>query len=163
MAEKAKYATFYLNGIYFGLPATSVQEVLEYQSVVPVPLAPAALPGVINLRGQILPVMDLRERLQLAASDEERSNNSRMAVIRTNEGPLTLIIDKVGDIRDVDSDCFEAPAETIRPNVRSVVSHLCKLEAQLLLILEIDKLSSIQVTETVSAKTDPPRAPESAS
>jgi purine-binding chemotaxis protein CheW len=143
VAEKIKYATFYLNGIYFGVPAVAVQEVLERQVVVNVPLAPPALPGVINLRGQILTVMDLRERLQLAPREDQEFSDSRMAVIRTHEGPLTLLIDRVGEICDVDTDCFEQPAETIRPNVRAVVSHLCKLDAQLLLVLDIVRLSEI--------------------
>jgi len=143
MGTREKYATFYLAGIYFGIPAISVQEVLEYQHVIPVPLAPAALPGIINLRGQILPVLDLRERLQLASSQARSLEDSRMAVVRTQDGLLTLLIDRVGEILDVDSDTFEPPAETLKPGVRAVTSHICKLDGQLLLILDLVKLCEL--------------------
>ncbi len=140
MAVREKYATFFLAGIYFGIPAISVQEVLEYLKVIRVPLAPAALPGIVNLRGQILPVLDLRERLQLSTSDARSLADSRMAVVRTGDGLLTLLIDRVGEIIDVDSDLFEPPAETLKPGVRAVTSHICKLDNQLLLILDLAKL-----------------------
>lgn len=140
MAVREKYATFFLAGIYFGIPAISVQEVLEYLKVIRVPLAPAALPGIINLRGQILPVLDLRERLQLSTTETRSLADTRMAVVRTSDGLLTLLIDRVGEIIDVDSDLFEPPAETLKPGVRAVTSHICKLENQLLLILDLAKL-----------------------
>lgn len=143
MAVREKYATFFLAGIYFGIPAISVQEVLEYLKINPVPLAPAALPGIINLRGQILPVLDLRERLELSVTDARSLLDSRMAVVRTQDGLLTLLIDRVGEILDVDSANFEPPAETLKPGVRAVTSHICKLEGHLLLILDLVKLSHL--------------------
>jgi purine-binding chemotaxis protein CheW len=150
MAAREKYATFYLAGIYFGIPAIAVQEVLEYQRVIPVPLAPAALPGIINLRGQILPVLALRERLQLASSEARSLEDSRMAVVRTQDGLLTLLIDRVGEILDVDSDTFEPPAETLKRGVRAVTSHICKLDGQLLLILDLVKLCELPETKAAA-------------
>lgn len=150
MAASEKYATFYLAGIYFGIPAIAVQEVLGYQPVIPVPLAPAALPGIINLRGQILPVLDLRERLQLSSSEARSLEETRMAVVRTQDGLLTLLIDRVGEILDVDSECFEPPAETLKRGVREVTSHMCKLDGQLLLVLDLAKLCELPEQKTVS-------------
>jgi purine-binding chemotaxis protein CheW len=143
MAANEKYATFYLAGIYFGIPAIAVQEVLGYQPVIRVPLAPAALPGIINLRGQILPVLDLRVRLQLSSSEARSLEETRMAVVRTQDGLLTLLIDRVGEILDVDSECFEPPAETLKRGVREVTSHICKLHGQLLLVLDLAKLCEL--------------------
>lgn len=140
MGAKEKYATFYLAGIYFGLPAVSVQEVLGYQRIIRVPLSTAALPGIINLRGQILPVSHLREGLQLSAGEARSLEEMRMAVVRTQDGLLTLIIDRVGEILDVDTDSFEPPAETMKASIRKVTSHVCKLDKQLLLILDLNKL-----------------------
>jgi purine-binding chemotaxis protein CheW len=154
MAVREKYATFFLAGIYFGIPAISVQEVLEYLKINRVPLGPAALPGIINLRGQILPVLDLRERLQLSSADTRSLDDSRMAVVRTNEGLLTLLIDRVGEILDVDSANFEPPAETLKPGVRAVTSHICKLEGQLLLILDLAKLSQLPELAATTAQLD---------
>ena len=140
MAERVKYATFFLSGIYFGLPAVRVQEVLECLEVVQVPLAPAALPGIINLRGQIIPVLDLGRRLDLLPTENQTREQSRMMVIRTEECPLSMLIDRVGEILDVDSGCFEEPAETLKSTIRAVTTHVCRLDERLLLILDGEKL-----------------------
>ena len=140
MAERVKYATFFLSGIYFGLPAIQVQEVLECLDVVQVPLAPAALPGIINLRGQIIPVLDLGRRLDLPANQNQSREQSRMMVIRTEECPVSMLIDHVGEILDVDSTCFEKPAETLKSTIRAVTTHVCRLDERLLLILDGEKL-----------------------
>jgi purine-binding chemotaxis protein CheW len=143
MAEHEKYATFYLSDIYFGLLAVNVQEVLERLEIVPVPLAPKSLPGIINLRGQILPVLDLRERLELASAADATIQDSRMVVVRMNEGLMTLLIDRVGDILDVDSSRFEPPGETLKSTIRHVTSHLCKLDGKLLFVLDTNKLGEL--------------------
>src|ERR1700730_12771167 len=163
MGTREKYATFYVSGIYFGIPAIAVQEVLAYQHVFPVSLAPSALPGIINLRGQILPVLASRERLQLASIEARSLEDSRMAVVRTQDELLTLLIDRVGEILDVDSDTFEPPAETLKHGVRAVTSHICKLDGQLLLILDLVKLCELpdekaparKLSESNAAQTVP--------
>jgi chemotaxis signal transduction protein len=137
MADKVKYATFILSGILFGIPAIKIQEVLELQTVVPVPLSRRTFPGMINLRGQILPVVDLRDHLQLTDCDSEK----QMAVARFPDGLLTLFIDRVGAIIDVDTSLYEEPSETLKPSIREVVNHMCKLDRQILLVLDIDRLA----------------------
>ena len=146
MADHEKYATFYLSDIYFGLLAVNVQEVLERLEIVSVPLAPKSLPGIINLRGQILPVLDLLERLELASTADAAIQDSRMVVVRMNEGLMTLLIDKVGDILDVDASRFEPPGETLKSTIRHVTSHLCKLDGKLLFVLDTNKLGELPET-----------------
>jgi purine-binding chemotaxis protein CheW len=142
MAANQRYSTFFLNGICFGVHVERVQEVLEYQNITPVPLSPAVLPGIINLRGQILTTIDLKTRLDLSAS--ESSGQPMMMVIRTSDGPMNLLVDKIGPVLDVDPDLFEKPTETLKPGVRAVTTHVCKLENQLLLVLDTEKV--IQLT-----------------
>jgi len=143
MAANQRYATFFLNGICFGVAIEGVQEVLEYHEITPVPLSSAVLPGIINLRGQILTTIDLKARLELTAS--ESSERPMMMVVRTSEGPMNLVVDKIGSVLDVDTDLFEKPTETLKPGVRAVTSHVCKLEKQLLLVLDTEKV--IQLPE----------------
>ncbi len=148
MATSHKYATFYLNGICFGVPIEKVQEVLEFQEITPVPLSPPVLPGIINLRGQILTAIDLKTRLDL--SENSSKEQPMMIVVRTGEGPMNLIVDKIGSVLDVDAAQFEKPTETLKPGVRAVTTHVCKLEGRLLLVLDTEKISQIpkQVTGT---------------
>jgi len=131
MSANHRYSTFFLNGICFGVPIEQVQEVLEHQEITPVPLSPPALPGIINLRGQILTTINLKARLNL--SESGASETPMMMVVRTGEGPMNLVVDKIGPVLDVDASLFEPPTETLKP-------HVCKLEENLLLVLDTEKV-----------------------
>ena len=139
MSAKQRYSTFFLNSICFGVHVEKVQEVMEFQNITPVPLAPLVLPGIINLRGQILTTLDLKTRLNLAENNSE-GQSMMMMVVQTSDGPFNLIVDKIGPVLDVDPDLFEAPTETLKPAVRAVTTHVCKLEGQLLLVLDTEKI-----------------------
>lgn len=138
MSANQRYSTFFLNGICFGVHIQKVQEVMEFQHITPIPLAPPVLPGIINLRGQILTTFDLKTRLNLSAS--ESAGEPMMMVIQTSEGPMNLVVDKIGPVLDVDPDLFEKPTETLKPAVRAVTTHVCKLEGHLLLVLDTEKI-----------------------
>jgi len=128
-----------------------VQEVLEFEEITPIPLSPAVLPGIINLRGQILTTIDLKTRLNL--SSDESNGQQMMIVVRTSEGPMNLLVDKIGGVMDVDPDLFEKPTETLKPAVRSVTTHICKLEKHLLLVLDTEKV--IQLPEEMTSAGAP--------
>ena len=82
--ESQQFCTFFLSGYLFGVPVPQVQEVIRFQPMTPVPLAPAAVRGMINLRGQIVLAIDLRLRLCLGELYEgERPTN---VVVRTPDG-----------------------------------------------------------------------------
>ena len=153
MSAKQRYSTFFLNGICFGVHVEKVQEVMEFQNITPVPLAPPVLPGIINLRGQILTTFDLKTRLNLSASDS--AGQAMMMVIQTSEGPMNLVVDKIGPVLDVDPDLFEPPTETLKPAVRAVTTHVCKLEGQLLLVLDTQKVIQLPERERASVSASP--------
>ena len=151
MSANQKYATFYLNSICFGVPIEKVQEVMEHQEITAVPLAPPVLSGIINLRGQIITTIDLKTRLDLPGS--ESSEQPMMIVVRTSEGPMNLVVDKIGNVLDVDTELFEKPTETLKPGVRMATTHVCKLEGGLLLVLDTEKI--IQLPETREPAGEP--------
>jgi len=127
-----------LQDIFFGVPVEDVQEVLEFHEVTPVPLACAFLPGVINLRGQILTAMDLKMRLGL--TEKAISGAGMNVVIRSNDGLVSLLVDRIGDVLEIDGELCEIPPETLKPGVREVTTLVCKLDEKLLLILDTGKL-----------------------
>src|SRR5258708_35238901 len=90
-----QFCTFLLNGYLFGVPVPQVQEVIRFQPMTPVPLAPPAVVGLINLRGQIVLAIDLRRRLAL----EQRSTGElpMKAVAGTPDGAVSLFVDQIGD------------------------------------------------------------------
>lgn len=156
MADSRKYSTFYLNGICFGVPVERVQEVMEFQEITPVPLSPAVLPGIINLRGQIITTIDLKARLELSSGDF--SGQPMMIVVRTSEGPMNLVVDRIGNVIDVDPARFEKPTETLKPGVRAVTTHVCKLEDRLLLALDTEKIIQLPENQEIRGKRAETRA-----
>jgi len=152
MSASQRFSTFFLNGICFGVHVEKVQEVLEFQQITPVPLSPPVLPGIINLRGQILTTIDLKIRLGLSSA--ESNGSQMMMVIRSSDGPMNLLVDKIGSVLDVDPDLFEKPTETLKPGVRAVTSEVCKLENQLLLVLDTEKVVQPPEEARTSAGTE---------
>jgi purine-binding chemotaxis protein CheW len=140
MANPKQFCTFFLNGLYFGVEVTHVQEVLRYQPMTRVPLAPPTVHGLINLRGQILTAIDLRRRLDLPARTGERLPMN--VVVRTADGAISLLVDEIGDVVEIHDDIFERPPETLRGVARELVRGVYKLKERLLLVLDTEKTAN---------------------
>jgi purine-binding chemotaxis protein CheW len=137
MGVKKQYCTFYMDKQMVGVPVEQVQEVIRYQEMTRVPLVPDVVRGLINLRGQIVAAVDLRRRLGLKVRrDGELPTN---VVIRTNEGVVSLLVDEIGDVLEVEEDSFEAPPETLREEVRGLVQGVHQLKGNLLLVLNSER------------------------
>lgn len=134
MSEPRQYCTFFLNGLFFGVDVLKVQEVLRAQAITRVPMAAATIRGLINLRGQIVTAVDLRQRLQLPERAPEQSPMN--VVIRDDDSVVSLLVDEIGDVVEVDEASFEPPAETLRGVARELIRGVYKLEDRLLLILD---------------------------
>ena len=91
MAEDKQFCTFLLDGLLFGVEVQEVQEVIRYQKVTHVPLAPPVIQGLINLRGQIVTAIDLRARLELRPLPEDRRPMN--VVVRTGEDVISKCFD----------------------------------------------------------------------
>jgi purine-binding chemotaxis protein CheW len=132
-----QYCTFFLNGLYFGVEVLTVQEVLRFQQMTPVPLAPPTVQGLINLRGQIVPAIDLRIRLELPAraSDQTPMN----VVVRSEDGAISLLVDEIGDVVEIEDDIYETPPETLRGVARELIKGVYKLKQRLLLVLDTER------------------------
>jgi len=136
-----QFCTFLLDRYLFGVPVPQVQEVIRFHPMTPVPLAPPAVQGMINLRGQIVLAIDLRQRLSL----RERSEGElpMNVVVRTPDGAVSLLVDEIGDVMEVDESTFEAPPETLRGSVRSMILGVHKLERKLLHLLDTEKACQV--------------------
>ncbi len=134
----AQLCTFVLDGILFGVDVRFVQEVLRAQEMTPVPLAPAVFSGLINLRGHIVTALDLRARLALAPKAPGRGDRheSINVVVREGDSTVSLLVDDIGDIVDVDSTAFEPTPPTLPPHIKAVVRGVYKLKHELLLLLD---------------------------
>src|SRR5262245_33457779 len=102
-----------------------------------VPLAPPVVRGLINLRGQIVTAIDLRRRLQLSERPAEQPPMN--VVIRTDNEAVSLLVDEIGDVREVDEETFERPPETLKGVARELIRGAYKLKDRLLLVLDTEK------------------------
>ncbi len=137
MAEAHQFCTFYVDGHYFGLDVLNVQEIIRCQEMTRVPLAPPAVRGLINLRGQIVTAIDLRRRLEL--KDRPADQLPVNVVVHTSDGAVSLLVDEIGDVREVPQQTFERPPETLQGTARELIRGAYKLPDGLLLILDTER------------------------
>ncbi|MDJ0727640.1 MAG: chemotaxis protein CheW [Prochloraceae cyanobacterium] len=138
MADKRQFCTFFLDRFFFGIAAEKVQEIVRYQNITFVPLAPVEVRGLINLRSQIAIAIDLRLRLDLPPLNDDRLPLN--LVVRVDGDNISLLVDDVGDVLDVSDDWFEPVPETLTGKVRELILGAYKLENRLLLILDVEKV-----------------------
>ena len=137
MTKTRQLCTFFADGQFFGVPVQQVQEVIRYQEMTRVPLVPPVVRGLINLRGQIVVAIDLRRRLEL--SDRAEGQLPMNVIVRTADGAVSLLVDEIGDVLEVEEDTFEGPPETLQAASRELVLGVHKLANHLSLVLDTEK------------------------
>lgn len=137
MAHSSQFCTFYFGNLLFGVELKGVQEVIRSLDITRVPLAPATVSGLINLRGQIVTAVDLRQRLELPAAPHGMLPMN--VVVRSDDGSVSLLVDEIGDVVEVEEDSFEPPPETLRAAVREMIQGVHKLNGRLLHVLDVEK------------------------
>ncbi len=136
-ATSGQLATFRLDGDLYGVEVEHVQEVLRSQKLTRVPLAPPAVAGLINLRGQVVTAIELRERLGRPPRPE--GTDAVVIVVRLHGEAVSLLVDSIADVVDVDATDFEAPPDTLDGQARELIRGAYKLDGTLLLALDVQK------------------------
>ena len=131
------YSTFTVADRYLGVPVERVQEVLRAQTITPVPLAHDHIEGLLNMRGQIVTALNLRARLGLPPRETDAP--SANVIVMTEDGPLSLVVDRLGDVVPVHEGLFEPPPDTLQSATRHLIKGAYKLDDALLLDLDLDR------------------------
>jgi len=139
--------TFCVDDLLFGVDLNVVQEVIRLQDITPVPLAPTVVEGLINLRGQIVTAIDMRKRMGLLPQSNRAAAIN--IVVRHEDGILSLLVDDIGDVVDVDQSAFEMPPATLAPASRVLIDGVYKLESRLLLLLNTQRAVRVDPQSTV--------------
>ncbi len=134
MSTATQFCTFRLDHLTFGVGVDEVQEVIRAQQMTPVPRAPGVVEGLINLRGQIVTALDLRRRLELDPRPD--GAEPMMVIVRAAQGELSLLVDEIGDVVEVDEEAFERAPQTLEGVGRELIVGAYKLEGRLLLVLD---------------------------
>jgi purine-binding chemotaxis protein CheW len=141
--NSGQFSTFFVANLFFGVDVLRVQELLRFQPTTRVPQAPDVIEGLINLRGQIVTAIDMRRRLQLPPRTGDQT--SMNMVVRTDDGAVSLLVDEIGDVLDVDEATYERPPENLAPSARELIRGVYKLKDRLLLVLDTERTVDLAV------------------
>jgi purine-binding chemotaxis protein CheW len=132
-----QYSTFFVADLFFGVDVLDVQEVLRTQPLTPIPQAPGVIVGLMNLRGQIVTAIDMRKRLGLQARGGARDSTN--VVVRTPDGPVSLLVDEIGDVLDTGAATWQPPPENLDRATRTLIRGVYPLRDCLLLVLDTER------------------------
>jgi purine-binding chemotaxis protein CheW len=135
-AGNLQVSTFFVGKYFFGIEVVRVQEVLRCQKMTMVPLAPPVIEGLINLRGQIVPALDMRRRLHLEPRTPDMVPMN--VIVRTEEGAVSLIVDDIGDVLDLERENIELAPDNLSPEASQIIHSVYKMKDSLLLLLDTD-------------------------
>jgi purine-binding chemotaxis protein CheW len=135
--EVERFCTFNLDGLWCGIAVETVQEVISSQIITPVPLAPSNVAGLINLRGQIITVVDLRPDLGIQAFP---ASALPMVVARSEGAAVALLVDAIGEVVESKEHDFEPAPGNLPAARRELVPKVCKFSEGLLHVLDLDQV-----------------------
>jgi purine-binding chemotaxis protein CheW len=152
-----QYLTFFLRGEEHAVPVLRVREIIEYETVTRVPAAPAYVRGVINLRGTVLPVVDLAAKLGQPPTEPTRT--TCIVVVETRLEAETVAVgvlaDAVSQVVDLPADAVEPPPSFGTQAAVELLTGMGKLDGRLLLLLDLDRvLSPLEVQAAAVAASD---------
>jgi purine-binding chemotaxis protein CheW len=122
----------------FGVDVLKVQEIIQFQEMTEAPLSHEVVRGLVNLRGQIVTALDLHVRLGIP-KNEEIDMRPINIVLCTEGGAVSLLVDSIGDVLTVENHVQEDPPHTLNQATREILVKVCKLEKELLLVLDAEK------------------------
>lgn len=151
LAEEQQFVVFHLAKEAYALPIMQVKEIIRVPEIVGVPGAPYFIAGVINIRGSVLPVINLRRKLGLP--EKEDDEGTRIVVVETNAGPTGLIVDAVREVRKISVSLIAETPAVLRAQVatrylRGVVR--TKEKEQLILLLDLEHILSAEEQKAVA-------------
>ena len=133
-----QYVSFVLHGEEYGVPILCVQEIIRYETLTRVPQSPDYVDGVLNLRGQVIPVVNLRKKFELPAQDRDKS--TRIIVVEVRGRVMGMVVDEVSEVLQVDMGNI-APPPPMGTHLRTdYISGMAKINETLVILLEIDKI-----------------------
>ena len=150
--EGGRYLTFMLRDEYYGVPISKVREINQMMEITPVPKTPKFVEGVVNLRGKILPVVNLRQKLGFEKVAYNRE--TCIVVIEAQIGHVGIVVDAVREVVDLKEDQIEVPPNMGEKSEMRFLSALGKHEERVIILLDVDlAFSGDEFTHSMSELT----------
>jgi purine-binding chemotaxis protein CheW len=138
-------ATFFLGGEEYGVDVRLVQEIIRLSEITQVPRAPQFVKGVINLRGRIIPVIDLKRKLALG--EVEPTKQARIVVVKVRERLMGLLVDGASQVLKVPVSVIEAAPDEVVEIDASYIRGVAKLEKRLIILVDLQKVLAVELRE----------------
>ncbi len=140
LAVEEQLVIFELANEVYGVDISRVQEIIRMTTITQLPRAPEFVEGVINLRGKVIPVVDLDKRFGLEMT--ERTKSSRIVVVDVGEHTIGMVVDAVSEVLRVPADAVEPPSPVVTTIESDYIRGIAKLESRLIILLDLDKVLS---------------------
>lgn len=136
-----QFVVFKLEDEEYGIDILRVKTIEKMSAITRVPKTPPYVKGVINLRGEVVPIIDLREKFNLKAAEE--SEDTRIIIIYVDDVTIGLIVDSVSEVIEIDSASIEEPPETIGNIEMSNIFGIGKLNDRIIILLDVYKILNV--------------------
>lgn len=145
-ADLIQLVTFRLGREEYGVEIMKVQEIIRWQEITRMPQMPNFIEGVINLRGKVIPILDLRKRFELG--ETSTGSATRIVVVSLDDHTLGVIADSVSKVLKFSSKLIEAPPPVIAGIGKEYLRGICKVNGRLIVLLDINRI--ITATEKMA-------------
>lgn len=152
MAKNIQIVVFGIGKEFYGVSIESVHEIVRVPEITAVPDAPEFLEGVINLRGRIIPVVDLRKRLRIERA--ERTKSSRVLITENDGRMIGILVDFVSEVRKLAGDAVEPPPEMIAAVGIEYITGVAKIDDRLIIFLDMKSILSIDDVKKLRTVAD---------
>ena len=143
--DEVQVVAFKLRNEEYGFSILNVQEIKGLTDITRVPFAPDFVKGVINLRGSVLPVIDLKRRLGL--EDTPYTANTRIVVVHYDEVSVGMLVDAVTEVRTIDNDDIDATRSVTTDSNVKFISGIGKVDNRLIILLNISEVIGLDAEE----------------
>lgn len=149
--NEIQLVVFDLASEHYGVDISDVREIMRMQTITKVPGAIECVEGVINLRGKVLPVLDLRKRLELKVA--ENTEDSRIVIVDIETGQVGVIVDAVTEVLRVENSCIDPPSTMVAHGDADYLKGIAKLGDRLIILLDLHRLLSQKAISSALKQT----------
>ena len=138
VASSGQFLTFTLQNEEYGIEILKVQEIKGFSKITPIPNAPPFVRGVLNLRGTVVPIIDLRARFSM--TEKEYDQFTCIVVVNVGSRVVGLVVDTVSDVLNIPTDAIAEPPELTTSGDGSCITGMGKLGERIVMLLDTGKL-----------------------
>lgn len=147
--QTCQYVSFVLQGEEYGVPILHVKEIIRYETLTHIPQSPPFVDGVLNLRGQVIPVINLREKFNLDRCEHDKS--TRIIVVEMDKRVVGMVVDEVSEVLQINANQISPPPPMGTTLDTAFIYGMGKINDQLIILLTVDKIISLNEMETIEA------------